>query len=113
MHLHQLTHIAAAAIIAQIAAKSDTGENWDFCATVDGVERLFEARFSVDWKGPYSDFGRSGSYYEAHCTLTGAWEYDDEGDVSFAGNRAEVVALIGNAAVRDWEERQAEREDGI
>ena len=36
------------------------------------------------------------------ATLFGAWR-EDEGGNLFAGNRAEVVALIGETEVKRWE----------
>lgn len=103
---HAPTPIAAEAIIAQILGRGDC--DGTFCAFVDGVEHEFEAWFSVEWErvGEY----RQPDYDEATCTLVGAYAYDENGDVLFAGNRAELAALIGEAAVDRWEAEQSERE---
>ncbi len=94
--------------MAQITKRGDC--DGTFCATVDGVEHEFEAWFDREITGPYSDFGRSGSYVEASCTVVGAWSYDEAGEVLFAGNRAELAALIGEAEVRRWEDEKSEAE---
>ena len=98
--------IAAQAILAQIEGRSDCNDT--FYAKVDGAEWEFEAWFSTDWNGPFSD--HTGTYFEADCTLVGACSYDDDGNVSFAGSKAETVALIGEKAVAAWEYDQAARE---
>ena len=97
---------AAEAIIAHLTKRGDT--EGTFCAKVNGVEWEFEARFDVEWErvGYY----RQRDYDEASCALIGAWSYDEDGNVAFAGNRAETVALIGEKAVAQWEEDQAARE---
>lgn len=112
--MQKLTPIAAAAIVAQIERNADTGDGTDFCADINGQERIFEARFSTDWDGEerYSDTHSSGSGrdYFAKCKLVGAWAYDEDGEIDIAGNRDEVAALIGETAVDQWEADQSERE---
>lgn len=100
------TPIAAAAIMAQISQRG-SAEN-TFYADVCGVEWEFEARFDVAWER-VGYFGQR-DYDEASCDLIGAWSYDEDGNVAFAGNRAELVALIGEVAVSAWEYEQAGRE---
>ena len=102
---HAPTPIAATAIIAQIETKGDC--TYTCYADVGGVEYEFEAWFRVEWErvGEY----RQPDYDEATCTLVGAYSYDDDGLVWFAGNRAELSALIGEAAVDAWEADMSER----
>ena len=112
--MQHLTPIAAAAIVAQIEEAGDTGEGTDFCADITGQERIFEARFETDWDSEerYSDTHSSGSGrdYYATCKLVGAWAYDEDDEIDIAGNREEIVALIGEKAVLAWEARQSESE---
>ena len=98
--------IAAQAIIAQITTRGDTDHQ--YYAPIGGVEHEFEAWFSVSWER-VGYFGQR-DYDEATCTLVGAWAYDENDDVAFAGNRSELVALIGEKTVSEWEMEQAERE---
>lgn len=99
---------AAEAIIAHLSRRGDT--EGTFCAFVNGTEWEFEARFDVEWERV--GYFKRPDYDEASCNLIGAWSYDEDGNVVFAGNRAETVALIGEAAVSRWEEEQASREMG-
>lgn len=99
---------AAEAIISHFTRRGDT--EGSFCAPLNGVEHEFEARFDVEWERV--GYFKRPDFDEASCTLIGAWAYDDNGDVAFAGNRAELVALIGEKAVAQWEEDQAGREMG-
>lgn len=99
---------AADAIISWITNRGDT--EGTFCAFVNGTEWTFEARFDVEWERV--GYFRQRDYDEASCTLIGAWSYDEDGNVAFAGNRAETIALIGEEAVARWEEEQASREMG-
>lgn len=103
---HAPTPIAAQAIIAQIETKGDC--TYTCYADIGGVEHEFEAWFRVEWErvGEY----RQPDYDEATCTLVGAYAYDENGDVLFAGNRSETIALIGETAVDRWEAEQGERE---
>ena len=101
--LHQtFTARAFDAILSQIECRADLS-----CVTyamVDGVQWEFEARFTVEWDGPFSDCPGDPDYWQADCALIGAWAFDPEtGAGFFAGNRAETVALIGEEAVRRWE----------
>lgn len=100
--MNALTPHAFDAILSQIECRAD------LCsvtyAMVDGVQWEFEARFSVEWDGPFSDYPDYPDYWQADCALIGAWAFDpDTGAGFFAGNRAETVALIGEEAVRRWE----------
>jgi hypothetical protein len=98
---------AASAIIAQIDGNADMGGD-TFCAEVNGEEWEFSARFTAvyDW---FSDHPGDPVYWSPTCYLIGAWAYDDNGDVRFAGNRAETIALIGKANVAEWEAQQEAR----
>lgn len=106
-HHPHITRIAVDAILAQISAKSDCEGR--FYGDVDGTECEFTAMFSTDWTGPYSEFGRRGSYYEATCKLLGAFADHPETEAMIAGNRAEIAALVGEKAVEGWEDDQASR----
>lgn len=99
---------AAEAIIAHFTKRGDT--EGTFCAVVHGKEWEFEARFDVEWERV--GYFKRPDFDEASCALIGAWSYDEDGNVAFAGNRAETVALIGEKAVAQWEEEQASREMG-
>jgi len=109
---HFPTTRAAEAIIAQITGRGDC--EGTFYAEVDGKECEFTAWFTTEWEREdcYSDtHGRSWGHYDnATCTLIGAWTFDDEDAVMFAGNRSELAALIGEAKVSKWEANQAEIE---
>lgn len=106
MNMQTPTPIAATAIIAQIDSNADTGGD-HFYADVNGQEWKFTAKFTVDWSH-YCE--HRGGHGRAECTLIGAYSYDDNGDVRFAGNRREAVALIGEANVAAWERAQEENE---
>ena len=100
------TPIAAQAIIAQIETRGEC--DGEYCADLNGQEYTFTAWFDTEWQrvGEY----RQRDYDEATCTLVGAYSYDpDFGHVAFAGNRAEIAALIGEAEVCRWEMEQSER----
>lgn len=97
---------AAEAIISWLTKRGDT--EGTFYAVVNGTEWEFEARFSVEWERV--GYFKRPDFDEASCTLIGAWSYDEDDNVAFAGNRAELVALIGEKAVAQWEEDQAGRE---
>lgn len=99
---------AAEAIIWQIEQASDSGNRAEFCTEVNGVEWAFEARFHTDWCNAGGHYFNRDEY--AECTLRGAWSHDEDGNVDFCGNRAELVALIGEDAVSGWEFEQAGRE---
>ena len=99
---------AAEAIISHLARRGDT--EGTFYITVNGVEQEFEARFDVEWERV--GYFKRPDYDEAQCSLIGAWAYDEDGEVWFAGNRAELVLLIGEKAVSEWEYEQAGREMG-
>jgi len=105
MLLHP-TPIAATAIIAQIECNADAGGD-KFYADVNGQEWEFTAKFTVDWSH-YCE--HRGGHGHAECTLIGAYSYDAHGDVQFAGNRRELVDLIGEAKVAQWELTQGEEE---
>ena len=105
-HFIPPTPRAAEAIISWITKRGDT--EGSFCALINGVEQEFEARFDVEWERV--GYFKRPDFDEASCTLIGAWAYDENGDVIFAGNRAELVALIGEVEVSRWEREQAERE---
>lgn len=110
-----LTPRAAEAIIAWITRRGDT--DGTFYASINGVEHEFEARFDVEWEREprFSDTHSSGYGHDdlATCSLIGAWAFDEDGNTAFAGNRAEVAALLGEPTVCQWEETQAEREMGL
>jgi len=112
--MQNLTPLAALAIVQQIEKVADTGEGTDFAGYVNGTFRIFEARFSIEWDSEerYSDTHSSGygRYQFSVCKLVGAWAYDNDGAIDIAGNRAEIVSMIGDARVSDWEAEQNERE---
>lgn len=108
---HFQTPIAAEAIIAQITTRGDC--EGTFHAEIDGQECEFTAWFATDWEREdcYSDtHGRSWGHYDlATCALIGAWAFDPETDeIAFAGNRSELVAMIGEDRVSKWESYQSE-----
>ena len=106
MNAPAFTSRAATAIIAQIHGNADMGGT--FYAEVNCAEWEFTAKFTAvyDW---FSDHPGDPVYWSPTCYLIGAWSYDDNGDVRFAGNRAEVLALIGKANVQEWEAQQEAR----
>ncbi len=112
--MQNLTPLAALAIVQQIEKAADTGEGTDFAGYVNGTFRIFEARFSREWDSEerYIDTHSSGYGRDqfAVCKLVGAWAYDDDGEIDIAGNRAEIVAMVGDARVSDWEAEQSEIE---
>ena len=110
-HHPALSRIAVDAIVAQVSAKADC-EGDGFCGDVDGTECTFSAWFSTEWSGPYRDFADREDYYEAKCTLLGALGNHPEMGEEYAGNRAEIEALVGEATVAGWERAQAEVELG-
>lgn len=97
----------AAAIIRQIESKSDV---WAEC---DANGMTFQVGFSVDceWESSLSPYA---SGYVCECKVIGAWAENEDGDVTFAGSRAELVALVGEKTVAAWEDSEgdnaAERE---
>ena len=106
-HQTSLTRIAADAIIAQVSAKADCdGTHY---AMIDGSEVEFTAWFRSGVTGPYQD-ETGPRYYETDCTLIGAYGEHPETDAMIAGNRAEMVALIGEEEVTAWEDYRAEIE---
>ena len=103
------TPIAAQAIIAQIEGRGDC--DYEFEAMINGVAHVFTAWFVTDWErdsydGEYLYLSRGA----ATCALVGAYASDpDDEYTAFAGNRAELAALIGEAEVCRWEMEQSER----
>lgn len=100
MHLPNLTRHATDAIIAQIRfAANDEATK---CAAVDGAEVEFTVHYSTEWDRSRDDYGCMGNV--ASCEITGAWIADpDTGDATWAGNKAELEALIGEKLVWQWE----------
>jgi hypothetical protein len=94
--MNALTHRAFDAIIAQIARKA-TDECTAY-AEIDGQEREISAFYTreIDW------FGGINSAHEC-CEVTnyrliGAWYEDPDTGAVWAGDRAELAALIGEDA---------------
>jgi len=96
-----LTPHTAAAIIRQIESKSDV---WDECE-VNGM--TFQVGFAVDheWENSLHPYA---SGYVCECKVIGAWAEDENGDVIFAGNRAELVSLVGEKIVAAWEDSESD-----
>jgi hypothetical protein len=109
-HHPNLTRIAADAIVAQVSSRADC-EGGNFCGEVGDTECEFQCWFSTDWSGPCSDdYGYK--YFEAKCTLLGAHGHDPQTGAEYAGNRAEIEALVGGDTVYGWERAQGEVEMG-
>lgn len=104
-HTPTLTRIAFDARLLDISRASDCEA--DVWSEVAGQAQEFTAFFAEDVTGPYSDPGPRGAYYDYACKLLGAWCEFDSGKL-FAGNRAEVAALIGEDECQRWERQQSE-----
>jgi len=100
-----LTYIAANAIIAQVSGSSDC--EGKFYSTVDGDEMEFTAWFRTDWEGPITSDDQYGTYWEARCKLLGTYGENQETGERIAGNRAEMVDLLGLPVVLYWEQYQS------
>lgn len=107
---------AASAIIAQMTAKAD--HETTRYARIDGQEREFTVHYTTEWSSEkrYSDTHSSGYGYDsfALCDIVGAWYENDSGEVVFAGNKAELEALVGDDQVAQWEDEisQSVMDDG-
>jgi hypothetical protein len=97
--LAYITPRAAEAVIAQLAYESNTTATR--YAMVDGAEMEFEVYHSTEWVNRGGHYMNRDEFPE--CEIVGAWSADEDGYVIFAGNRAELVALIGEAKVCEWE----------
>ena len=101
-----MTPHATAAIIRQITAQADRVMTVE-PVPVQGAHWTFKAQFTVDWSWEADE--RGDEYDTASCDLIGAWAYDPQtDDVTFAGNRDELVRLLGHAEVLRWEIMAAE-----
>ena len=99
-----MTPHAASTIIRQIESKSDV---WDeYYDDVTG--KTFNVGFSADCERQPAFHPYAGGY-SCQCVIIGAWSDDDNGDVTFAGNRAELVSLIGEKVVAQWEDDQGDK----
>lgn len=107
MHLPSLTRHATDAIIAQIRfAANDEATKY---AAVDGEEREFTVMYSTEWDRSRNDYGCMGNV--ADCEITGAWITDpDTGDAAWAGNKAELEALVGARLVGKWQDEISQNE---
>jgi hypothetical protein len=101
---------AAKAIVAQMDRKADCTDAMEGFTEIAGDELAdgswtFVAYFTTDWEGPNSDHPGQADYYEATCKMIGAWAYDPDAEtvITFAGNRGELVEVIGRAVVDGWE----------
>ena len=101
---------AAKAIIAQLDRKADCTDAMEGFTEIAGDELAdgswtFVAYFTTDWDGPITSDDCDGTYWEATCKLIGAWAYDPDAEtiITFAGNRDELVEVIGQAVVDGWE----------
>ena len=103
-----ISPISAAARHHQMALAMDTeGTHY---ATVDGTEREFTAYFTAE-RVSGTD-GQHRACEVTKCSLIGAISYSlDDGSISFAGNREEVVALIGQREVWAWEDAAGREAD--
>lgn len=107
MHLPSLTRHATDAIIAQIRfAANDEATKY---AVIDGEEREFTVLYSTEWERNRNDHGCMGNV--ADCEITGAWITDpDTGDAAWAGNKAELEALVGARLVGKWQDEISQNE---
>ena len=104
--LSQITPRAFDAIVGQLCRK---GHRELTCyATIDGQQIEWTAFFEEE-EDPYLGLNE---YHErcpyTRCSLVGA--YDSE--CLWAGNRDEITAIIGDAAVAAWETQAEERANG-
>lgn len=97
--LANITPRAAGAIIAQMARKTDAIEAR--CAIVDGAELEFNIYHATEWVNRGGHYMNRDEFPE--CDIVGAWSAGEDDEVIFAGNRAELAALIGEAKVCEWE----------
>jgi hypothetical protein len=100
-----LSIIAARAIVAQVSATADC--EGDFYATVDDDEIEFVACFETDWEGPITSDDKYGTYWETNCKLVGAYGENTETGERIAGNREEMIDLLGLPVVLEWEQYQS------
>jgi hypothetical protein len=102
---------AEEAVITQMTADADVS-GW-FYTQIKGVGRDVCAFFKTRdvYHGSQGDRDLPIGWI-TDCTLSGAWvECGETGDVLFAGNRDETVALVGEYKVRKWEDLQTETEN--
>lgn len=102
--MNALTPHAFDAIIAQIARKSD--HETTAYADVDGVEREFTAFYSRELL-PLAGMDSCMECCDVTVyTLVGAWIEDGDTRAVWAGDRAEMVALLGEKQVdqMEWSE---------
>ena len=94
-----MTPRAAEAIIRQISKDAD---HWSEIYA-PAIDRDIHVAFADDvTREDY--ISPSISFDAVSCRVVGAWiECPETGDAAFAGSRAELVALIGEATVAAWE----------
>ena len=92
-HTPNLTPRAFDAIVSQMAGRGH------YEAEFDGWTAFFETECYQRWDNE-NHYLRNAEPLTA--TLVGTWREDEDGNL-FAGNRAEVAALVGEAEVLRWE----------
>lgn len=98
-HAPILTPRAFDAIVSQMAGRGH------YEAEIDGWTAFFETECYQRWDNE-NHYLRNAEPLIA--TLVGAWREGEDGNL-FAGNQAEVAALVGEAEVRRWEAYAGER----
>lgn len=96
--MNDLTPRAFDAILSQLTGKGYTEAEFDGEVRGAGWTALFETETD-----PYG--GINGSHEVCSCIsarLVGAWREDENGNL-FAGDRDEVLAVVGDAEVKRWE----------
>lgn len=105
--LHQtITPRAFDAIVGQFTCKAD--RELECYATLNGEQIIWTAFFQEEEDPHYGFNSRHEVCPAIRCTLVGA--YDSE--CMWAGNRDEITAMIGDAAVAAWEAQAEERANG-
>jgi hypothetical protein len=96
-----VTPHAFEAIVAQMARQGY--HEATPCAEIDGEELEWTAFFATE----IDPDGGINSYHECcaytRCKLVGAWAENRDTGKLYAGNRDEIAAVLGEAAVTAWE----------
>lgn len=100
-----LSHIAFDARVAQMTGKAD--RELECYAAIGGGDELEWTAFFAEEVDPIYGFNSRHEVCAAtRCKLVGAWAEEDDGSAQgplYAGNRDEIVAMIGESAVSAWE----------
>ncbi len=97
--LDNLTPHAFDARLAQLTGKGFAEYEFDEWTAFFEVERRWCDPEWMTWKEPIE-----------RVTMVGAWREDEDGNL-FAGNREEILAVVGPREVRRWEAYAEEMEE--